>query len=160
MDAYQLKKIVLSQRHSRHPLRVSYTSFTIQDLNNLFFYRHNGYEFFFTNPPENVAMYHFESGQPYTMPTAIRFREPRPWEEGGRRYGKNTSLTLTFLTDAKLAQRLLPEPFHLGEEPLVSVSYVVCEDVDWLAEDTTWLVSTWRRCSMEGSTVTSGADFA
>lgn len=69
----------------------------------------------------------------YTMPTCGQFRTPRPWEQGGMRYGKSTSLSVTFLSDAALIERLLPESFHVGSEPLVTVSYVVNEDVDWLA---------------------------
>ena len=78
-------------------------------------------------------MYKLEPGVPYTMPTASEFRDPRPWEQGGMRYGKVTSLGVTFVTDPKLAARLLPEPFRLGDEALISVAESVCEDVDWLA---------------------------
>ena len=48
------------------------------------------------------------------------------------RYGRVTAMTVTFRTEAERAARLLPEPFRLAE-PLVSVSIVQCEDVDWLA---------------------------
>ena len=78
-------------------------------------------------------MYTIEPDHPYTMPTASVFREPRPCEQGGMRYGRNTALSVTFLTDAERAERLLPAPFRLAEEPLISVSLVQCEDVDWLA---------------------------
>ena len=78
-------------------------------------------------------MYELKSEYPYTMPTASVFRDPRPWEQGGMRYGRNTALSLTFLTSAEPAARLLPEPFRLQDEALVTVSIVQCEDVDWLA---------------------------
>ena len=78
-------------------------------------------------------MYKQEPGMPYTMPTASIFRDPRPWEQGGMRYGKVTSFGVTFLTDRDLAAQLLPEPFQIGDEALISVTESVCEDVDWLA---------------------------
>ena len=78
-------------------------------------------------------MYELKPDHPYTMPMASVFRNPRPWEQGGMRYGKSTALSTTFLTDANGAASLLPSPFRLTEEALVTVSFVQCEDVDWLA---------------------------
>ncbi len=78
-------------------------------------------------------MYEMKPDQPYTMPTASFFRDARPWEQGGMRYGRNTALAISFLTDADKAAKLLPPQFQLGEEPLISVAAVQCEDVDWLA---------------------------
>ena len=81
-------------------------------------------------------MYKLNPNHPHTMPTVSAFREPRPWELGGMRYGRVTAMTVTFLTETERAARLLPSPFRL-DEPLVSVSIVQCEDVDWLAGPTT-----------------------
>ena len=53
-------------------------------------------------------MYELKPDKPYTMPTASVFRDPRPWEQGGMRYGRNTALSTTFLTDAGGAAGLLP----------------------------------------------------
>ncbi len=78
-------------------------------------------------------MYTLEPDFPYTMPTASWFREPRPWEHGGMHYGKVTALSVSFLTEPDAAARLLPEPFRPADEPVISVSLAVCEDVDWLA---------------------------
>ncbi len=78
-------------------------------------------------------MYKLEDDYPYTMPMISHFRDPRPWEQGGMRYGKVTVLSVTFLTDADAAARLLPKPFRLDDQPLISVYLSACEDVDWLA---------------------------
>ena len=78
-------------------------------------------------------MYTFDSNQPYTMPTCATFRDPRPWEAGGMRYGRVTSMTVSFLTDTAAVARCLPEPFRPADEPVVSVTFQKCEDVDWLA---------------------------
>ena len=67
------------------------------------------------------------------MPTCGRFRTPRPWEEGGMHYGKNTVLSATFLSDADAVSRVLPAPLQLPDEPLVTVYGVMCRDVAWLA---------------------------
>ena len=78
-------------------------------------------------------MYELQPDYPYTMPTASHFRDPRPWDNGGMKYGRNTALFVTFATDADLAARLLPKPFRLGDEALISVSAVMCRNVEWLA---------------------------
>ena len=78
-------------------------------------------------------MYKLEDDYPYTMPMVSNFREPRPWEQGGMRYGKVTVLAVTFLSDADAAARLLPDVLRVDDEPLISVYLSVCQDVDWLA---------------------------
>jgi len=77
-------------------------------------------------------MYPLHRGTAYTMPTCSQFRVPRPWERGGMRYGKSTALSVTFLSERESVEPLLPAPFHSGTEPLVTVSCVMHEDVDWL----------------------------
>ena len=78
-------------------------------------------------------MYVFDPKNCYTMPTCGKFRDPRPWESGGMRYGKSTIMSVTFLTDREALERCLPEPFRSDADPLVSVYANKCEDVDWLA---------------------------
>ena len=77
-------------------------------------------------------MYELKRDYPFTMPTVSVFRDPRPWEQGGMRYGRVTAMSVTFRTEPDCVAKLLPTPFRL-DEPLVSVSIVQCEDVDWLA---------------------------
>ncbi len=78
-------------------------------------------------------MYRFDPNTCYTMPTCTKFRDPRPWEAGGMRYGSVTSLSVRFLTDRKAVEACLPEPFEVDAEPAVSVTFQECRDVDWLA---------------------------
>ncbi len=78
-------------------------------------------------------MYTLDPDFSYTMPTASWFREQRPWEQGGMHYGKVSALSVSFVTDWDAAGRLLPEPFRPADEPVVSVSLSVNEDVAWLA---------------------------
>ncbi|MAE64036.1 MAG: hypothetical protein CMJ18_07150 [Phycisphaeraceae bacterium] len=77
--------------------------------------------------------YPLDPEYPYTMPTVSVFRDPRPWDQGGMRYGRTTAFTVTFRTETDAASRLLPAPFRLDGDAQVSVSIVQCEDVDWLA---------------------------
>lgn len=78
-------------------------------------------------------MYILDPKTCYTMPTCGKFRDPRPWESGGMRYGKMTVTSVVFLTERENLERCLPVPFRSDEEPLVSVYAARCEDVDWLA---------------------------
>ncbi len=78
-------------------------------------------------------MYKIDSDKCYTMPTCGTFRDPRPWESGGMRYGKINSVSVSFLTERSAVQRCLPQPFDIAEEPIVSVTFQECADVDWLA---------------------------
>ena len=77
-------------------------------------------------------MYKLEPDESYTMPTCGKFRDPKPWEAGGMRYGKVTALSVSFLTEAEAVGRCLPVPFRPEDEPVVSVTLQKCEDVDWL----------------------------
>ncbi|HUW17507.1 MAG TPA: acetoacetate decarboxylase family protein [Actinomycetes bacterium] len=48
-------------------------------------------------------------------------------------YHDVTAMTLSYVTDADRLAGLLPAPFDVGEEPLVSVVYARNRQVDWLA---------------------------
>jgi acetoacetate decarboxylase len=82
---------------------------------------------------EHNQVYKLDPAQPYTMPTCGRFRDPRPWESGGMRYGKVTALSATFVSDAAAVGHLLPDVLRLADEPTVTVYAVMCENVEWLA---------------------------
>lgn len=83
--------------------------------------------------PGNCDIYEIDKDKCYTMPTCGAFRDPRPWESGGMRYGKITSVSISFLTERSAAERCLPKPFEIAEEPIVSITLQQCKDVDWLA---------------------------
>ena len=78
-------------------------------------------------------MYVLDPKNAYTMPTCGKFRDPRPWESGGMRYGKVTAVAVTFLSELDAVSKCLFEPFHPDSEPLVTICAQKCEDVDWLA---------------------------
>lgn len=74
-------------------------------------------------------MFKFEPQSFYMMPAHFgpRFRK------GSAMYGDVTTIAITYLTDRKLLARFLPEPFEVGPEPLVSVSYAMNRKIEWLA---------------------------
>jgi len=74
-------------------------------------------------------MFKFEPGYHYMMPFHFG---PRPLR-GSAFYGDVTTMVITYLTDRKMLAEYLPEPFEVGDEPLVSVSYSRNRDVGWLA---------------------------
>lgn len=77
-------------------------------------------------------MYTLETTRSYTMPTCGTFRAPKPWEAGGMRYGRITSVSVRFRTDRAAIEQCLPQPFRATDDCLISVTLQKCEDVDWL----------------------------
>ena len=78
-------------------------------------------------------MYKLDPNNSYTMPTLGRFRDPRPWEQGGMRYGKVTAISVSYRSDPEALERCLPAPFRVDADPIVTICAQKCEDVDWLA---------------------------
>ena len=74
-------------------------------------------------------MFKFDPESFYMMPAHFgpRFRR------GSAIYGDVTTIAITYLTDRKLLAQYLPEPFEVGQEPLVSVSYAMNREIEWLA---------------------------
>jgi acetoacetate decarboxylase len=74
-------------------------------------------------------MFTFDPESLYMMPAHFgpRFRR------GSAAYGDVTTIAITYLTDRKLLAQYLPEPFEVGQEPLVSVSYAMNREIEWLA---------------------------
>ena len=74
-------------------------------------------------------MFKFDPESFYMMPAHFgpRFRK------GSAFYGDLTTIAISYLTDRKLLARYLPEPFEVGLEPLVSVSYAMNREIEWLA---------------------------
>jgi acetoacetate decarboxylase len=67
----------------------------------------------------------------YQMPAHFGPRPSHPTVTGW--YRDVTAMTLSYITDGERLAALLPEPFELGDEPLVSVVYARNREVDWLA---------------------------
>ena len=82
--------------------------------------------------------YRFEKGKIYRMPTHFGpGLGPRQGPDGRsfecKDNPKNTSISVSFLTEAKLLETLLPEYFSLVGEPVVTVSATYMTEIEWLA---------------------------
>jgi acetoacetate decarboxylase len=74
-------------------------------------------------------MFTFKPDSFYMMPFQFG---PRA-QKGSAGYGDVTTIAVTYLTDRQMLAQYLPEPFEVGPEPLVSVSYAMNREVAWLA---------------------------
>ncbi len=82
--------------------------------------------------------YRFEAGRIYRMPTHFGPAPgPRQPPDGVARDPKRShrrlSVAASFLTDAALLERHLPEGFALAGEPVVTVEFHYMTEIDWLA---------------------------
>ena len=82
--------------------------------------------------------YSFVAGKMYRMPTHFGpIMGPRQHPEG-RKFEcidnpKTLSLSVSFLSNPEQLERLLPDCFELGEQPIVTVSASYMKEIEWLA---------------------------
>jgi Acetoacetate decarboxylase (ADC) len=74
-------------------------------------------------------MFIFKPESFYMMPFHFGSRA----QKGSALYGDVTTIAVSYLTDRQKLSEYLPEPFEVGAEPLVSVSYAMNREVAWLA---------------------------
>ncbi|MBI4767673.1 MAG: acetoacetate decarboxylase family protein [Deltaproteobacteria bacterium] len=74
-------------------------------------------------------MFKFNPESFYMMPFGFGPRAGK----GSALYGDVTTIAVSYLTDRQRLSEYLPEPFEVGVEPLVSVSYAMNREVAWLA---------------------------
>ena len=82
--------------------------------------------------------YKFLPGKMYRMPTHFGPSSGPRQGENGRKFAckdgpKSTSISVSFLTDREQLEKLLPEGFSVGEEPIVTVSASYGTEIEWLA---------------------------
>ena len=82
--------------------------------------------------------YAFQRGKMYRMPTHFGpLMGPRQGPDG-RRFEcednpKNTSISVSFLSNAAQLEALLPDCFELGDRPIVTVYATYMKEIEWLA---------------------------
>jgi hypothetical protein len=74
----------------------------------------------------------------YRMPTHFGPSSGPRQGKDGRRFDcrdtpKSTTRSVSFLTNHEQLDRLLPEGFQVGKEPVVTVSFTVMTEIEWLA---------------------------
>ncbi len=75
-------------------------------------------------------MFKFEQNRTYLMPAHFGAAEAR---NGSVMYNDVTTAMVTYTTDREKLQSYLPAPFEVGDEAVVTVSYALNRDIDWLA---------------------------
>jgi acetoacetate decarboxylase len=75
-------------------------------------------------------MFTFDPDQRYLMPGHFG---PRPRGKGKGYYHDVTTMNISYFTDRQKLAAHLPEPFEVGEEPVLSVIYLMNREIDWLA---------------------------
>jgi acetoacetate decarboxylase len=76
-------------------------------------------------------MFKFDPNNSYMMPA--HFGPRYMGEKTSGWYHDVTNIIVPYLTDRDKLAAYLPEPFEVGEEPVVSVLYACNKNVDWLA---------------------------
>jgi len=76
-------------------------------------------------------MFKFSPYERYMMPA--HFGPANQDERASGWYRDVTTMIVPYLTDREKLAALLPEPFTVGEQPVVTVAYACSKDVDWLA---------------------------
>ena len=81
--------------------------------------------------------FEFQPGRIYRMPTVFGPAYGPRSGVGGRTYEnsavKNTSHSVSFLTDRGSLEAILPPGFQVRGEPVVTVAHVMLREVEWLA---------------------------
>lgn len=82
--------------------------------------------------------YSFDPDAMYRMPSHFGPRTGPRRGPDGQRFDcvdspRSSAYTLSFLTDARLLEAMLPPRFQLEGEPVVSVSYTYMTEIEWLA---------------------------
>ena len=91
-----------------------------------------------TNGDDDAPNYQFIPGEMYRMPTHFGpstgpRRGPHGQKFENKDAPKTTSISVSFLTNARQLERMLPEGFSLDGEPVVSVGASYIKEIPWLA---------------------------
>lgn len=75
-------------------------------------------------------MFEFNPDYHYMMPAHFG---PRPGGRGSAKYNDVVAINISYLTDRDLLASYLPKPFEPTEEAIVTVSYSMNREIEWLA---------------------------
>ena len=103
--------------------------------------------------------FEFESGKPYVMPAHFGSHD-MGWDGKRAHYADNTAITIVYATEKKAAAALLPPGFAVTDPPIVSVSFVMCRGVDFMAGGGYNLVAINLSATFEGKRDKAAGNFA
>ena len=78
-----------------------------------------------------MTMFEFDANASYVMPAHFGAREYEPGSTGW--YHDVTALTVPYITERDRLAALLPAPFEVADEPVVTVFFAQNRQIDWLA---------------------------
>jgi acetoacetate decarboxylase len=103
--------------------------------------------------------FEFEKGQPYVMPAHFG-PATEGWDGKVAHYEENTSITVLYVTERKAVSALLPPGFVATDPPLISVSFVMCRGVNFMAGGGYNLVAVNVSANFEGKRDRLSGNFA
>ena len=103
--------------------------------------------------------FEFEEGQPYIMPAHFG-PVTQGWDGNVAHYEDNTALTILYVTERDAVEPLLPPGFLATDPPVVSVSFVMCRGVDFMAGGGYNLVAVNVSARFEGKRDKAEGNFA
>ncbi len=101
----------------------------------------------------------FDNDTPYVMPGHFGPTDDG-WDGRVAHYGDNTTLTVSFVTETEAVSAMLPRGFVSADPAIISVSFVECRDVDFMAGGGYNLVAVNAAARFEGSTDRAEGNFA
>jgi len=102
-------------------------------------------------------MFTFDPKASYTMPAHFGPRKLEPLATGW--YRDVTMMVVSFVTDREKLAAYLPEPFEVGEVPIVTITYACNKQIDWLAGHGYNLVSVNASAIYNGEKETLAGDY-
>ena len=103
--------------------------------------------------------FEFEKNQPYVMPAHFG-PSTAGWDGKVAHYEDNTALTVLYVTERDAVDALLPPGFSATDPPVVSVSFVMCRGVDFMAGGGYNLVAVNVSARFEGKRDQAKGNFA
>jgi hypothetical protein len=103
--------------------------------------------------------FEFEKGKPYVMPAHFGPSD-MGWDGEIAHYEDNTAITIIYTTDPESASALLPPGFSVTDPAIVSVSFVMCRGVDFMAGGGYNLVAVNLSATFEGKRDQAVGNFA
>lgn len=103
--------------------------------------------------------FQFEKNRPYVMPAHFGSSD-MGWDGKVAHYADNTAITVVYSTEPDAAAKFLPPGFVVDDPALVTLSYVMCRGVDFMAGGGYNLVAVNISAKFEGKKDKAEGNFA
>lgn len=106
-----------------------------------------------------IMGFEFQKGKPYVMPAHFGASDVG-WNGKVAHYEDNTALSILYVTDRAAVSKLLPPGFVATDPPIITVSFVMCRGVDFMAGGGYNLVAVNVSARFEGKRDKAAGNFA